>query len=178
MKRYCTTDLNDGRNSLGIYETLSFIQEGASRHDLETLSDRTAWQYQGLRAFIESAARHAGEILPLVRGLRAKLLENARRYEAGDVVHMDMDYARDPAQPTLTLKAFERPAPAAGAGSGAPRALGTLKADKKAGEALTAVDIVPAAPSAKAGGVRIVEQVVKNWFPLVESRVAVVRPLG
>ncbi len=28
MKRYSTTDLNDGRNSLGIFETLSFIQEG------------------------------------------------------------------------------------------------------------------------------------------------------
>ena len=49
MKRYSTTDLNDGRNSLGIFETLSFIQEGASRHDLETLKGRTAWQYRGLQ---------------------------------------------------------------------------------------------------------------------------------
>ncbi|MBM3294669.1 MAG: DUF2817 domain-containing protein [Candidatus Aminicenantes bacterium] len=172
MKRYSTTDLNDGRNSLGIYETLSFIQEGASRHDVATLADRTAWQYEGLRAFVESAARHSGEILPLVRGLRAKLLENAGRYEAGDVVHLDMDYARDPSQPTLTLKAFERTRPAAAAG---PRPLGTLKTDKKAGETLTAADIVPAAP---AGAARVVEQVVKNWFPLVESRLAVARPLG
>jgi len=172
MKRYSTTDLNDGRNSLGIYETLSFIQEGASRHDIETLADRTAWQYEGIRAFVESAARHAGEILPLVRGLRAKLVENAGRYEAGDVVHLDMDYARDPSQPTLTLKAFERTRPAAAPG---PRPLGKLRTDKKAGETLTAADIVPAAP---AGAGRVVEQVVKNWFPLVESRLSIARPLG
>jgi len=58
MKRFSTTDLNDGRNSLGIFETLSFIQEGASRHDLETLRERTHWQYSGLRAFLESVAGH------------------------------------------------------------------------------------------------------------------------
>lgn len=29
MTRYSTADINDGRNSLGIYETLSFIQEGS-----------------------------------------------------------------------------------------------------------------------------------------------------
>ena len=46
MKRFSTTDLNDGRNSLGIFETLSFIQEGASRHDLETLRERTTLAVQ------------------------------------------------------------------------------------------------------------------------------------
>ena len=59
MKRFSTTDLNDGRNSLGIFETLSFIQEGASRHDLDTLKARTTWQYNGLLAFLESVAAHA-----------------------------------------------------------------------------------------------------------------------
>jgi len=110
------------------------------------LAYRTGWQYQGIRAFTESAARHAAEILLLVRGLRAKFLENARSFDERDVVHLDMDYARDPAQPTLTIKTFQRPAPAAGAGSGAPRVLGTLRR-KKAGDALTAVDIIPAAPA-------------------------------
>jgi len=78
MKRYSTTDLNDGRNSLGIYETLSFIQEGASRHDLETLKERTNWQYYGIRYFAESVAEHAEEIISLVNGLRKKLLEEQR----------------------------------------------------------------------------------------------------
>jgi len=68
--RYSTADLNDGRNSLGIYETLSFIQEGASRHDLETLEARTNWQYQGIRALAEIVADRPGEIISLVRGLR------------------------------------------------------------------------------------------------------------
>ena len=70
MKRYSTTDLNDGRNSLGIFETLSFIQEGASRHDIPTLGERTDRQYWGLRGLCEAAAGHAAEVLALVNGLR------------------------------------------------------------------------------------------------------------
>jgi len=78
MKRYSTTDLNDGRNSMGIYETLSFIQEGASRHDIETLKERTRWQYSGIRSFAESIARHGEKINSMVRGFRENLLEKAK----------------------------------------------------------------------------------------------------
>jgi len=166
MKRYSTTDLNDGRNSLGIFESLSFIQEGASRHDLETLQARTGWQYDGLRALLESAAGHAPEILKLVRGGRARLLERAAARAAGDPVHMRMTYVRDPGQPQLLLKKFE-------AVDSPVR--GTLKVDKKAGETLTAADIAPVPGPRDA---KVVDETVKNWFPNVEPTLSVPRPRG
>lgn len=165
--RYSTTDLNDGRNSLGIYETLSFIQEGASRHDLETLEARTRWQYYGLRFFMESAADHGVEIVKIVRDLRGKLLERGRACAADDLVHLRMDYARDPKNPTLTLQKYEAPA--------GPAILGILKVDKKAGDALTAQDVTPAR---QIPGPKVVTEVIKNWFPEVTPTVRVVRPIG
>ena len=166
MKRYSTTDLNDGRNSLGIFETLSFIQEGASRHDPETLKDRTTWQYHGLRAFLEAVAGRAPEVLKLVGDHRARLLERAKAPAVGDLVYLRMKYARDPGQPELVLKRFERTA---------SPIRGVLRVDKKAGETISAGDIVPHAgpPTLK-----VVDDVVKNWFPEVESTLAVPRPRG
>jgi hypothetical protein len=167
MKRYSTTDLNDGRNSLGIFETLSFIQEGASRHDIATLQERTNRQYFGLRALCESAAGHGGEILALVGGRRRDLAARAGAPADTDLVHLRMAYTRDAGNPTLALKQFEDIAP--------PGIIGTLKADKKAGDAVRSSELEPP-PSAKAPGVKTV--VVKNWFPHVEPRLSVTRPLG
>jgi len=144
LMRYSTTDLNDGRNSLGIYETLSFIQECASRHDLETLKERTAWQYSGMRALIGAVTANGREVLSLVRERRADLLRRARKPAADQVVHLKMEYVRDLKQPELTIKRFER---------------GT------AGESA-------------AQELRVVTEVVKNWLPLVESRLSVARPAG
>jgi hypothetical protein len=166
MKRFSTTDLNDGRNSLGIFETLSFIQEGASRHDLDTLEARTAWQYQGLRAFLESVAGHAPEVLKMVRGDRARLLERAAAKNAADPVHLRMKFARDPKEPQLLLKKF---------GTVESPIRGILKVDKKAGDTLLAADIAPYPGSRD---VKIVDEVVKNWFPNVEPTLSVPRPRG
>jgi hypothetical protein len=167
MKRYSTTDLNDGRNSLGIFGTLSFIQEAASRHDLETLRDRTRWQYQGLRAFLESVAGHAPEILRMVRYDRTGLLERTKPGpDETSVVHLRMKFARDPKEPQLLLKKFEQTESAV---------RGILKVDKKAGETLSSGDI---APYPLPSNVRVVDDVVKHWFPNVESTLAVTRPRG
>lgn len=166
MKRYSTTDLNDGRNSLGIFETLSFIQEGASRHDLETLKERTTWQYHGLRAFLEAVAGHGPEVLKLVGEHRSRLLERAKAPAAGDVVHLRMKYARDPGQPELLLKRFER---------ALSPIRGVLRVDKKAGEMITMADI---APHGGPPTLKMVEEVVKNWFPEVEPTLSVPRPRG
>ncbi len=166
MKRFSTTDVNDGRNSLGIFETLSFIQEGASRHDLETLRDRTGWQHHGLRAFLGSVAGHAADVLELVNGHRGRLLERAGARAENDGVHLRMAFARDPDEPQLLLKKFER---------AEPPIRGIIKVDKKAGETLTAADI---APYPEPRDVKAVEETVKNWFPNVESKLAVARPRG
>jgi hypothetical protein len=166
MKRFSTTDLNDGRNGPGIFETLSFIQEGASRHDLETLRERTDWQYNGLRAFLESVAGHAPEIQKMVNGYRARLLERAEARSVDDVVHMRMEYVRDPSVPELLLKQFDEKA--------AP-VVGVLRADKKAGETVTEADL---APNPKSFGALVVDEVVKNWFPIVKPTLSVSRPAG
>jgi hypothetical protein len=164
--RYSTTDLNDGRNSLGIYETLSFIQEGASRHDLETLAARTGWQYAGLRSFMEAAAGHGTEIVKIVRNLRARLRDRGKAAGAEDEIHLRMDYARDAKNPTLVLQEYA---------AAEPPIMGVLKVDKKAGETLTARDI---ARYPQPSGTKVVTVTVKNWFPLVEPKVSMPRALG
>jgi len=161
MKRYSTTDINDGRNSLGIYQTLSFIQECASRHDLPTLAARTRWQYAGLRSFLESVVLHAAEVKALAKEARRALLASARQH-----VYLKMDYARDPKQAELTLKKFE---------NADSTILGVLKADKKAGEAVSEGDLAEYSWPDK---VKVVSEVVKNWFPRVEGRLGLYRPLG
>ncbi len=118
LTRPSTTDLNDGRNSLGIYETISFIQEGASRHDIPTLQDRTADQYLGIKALVQSTARNAAQVLQIVKSARAALLARAQAPAPNDLVYLRMVYARDPKQPEIVLEAFDRPA--GGAAAAAP----------------------------------------------------------
>lgn len=166
MKRYSTTDLNDGRNSLGIYETLSFIQEGASRHKIETLRERTRWQYFGIRFFAESIARHGMEINSLVRSLRENLLGKAKVFSDDDLVHLRMMYARDEKQPTLIIKKFDR--------AESP-IRGILKVDKKEGEPLFRGDFAPYPYPSR---YKVSKEVVKNWFPNVKPVISVPRPLG
>ena len=165
MTRYSTADLNDGRNSLGIYETLSFIQEGASRHDVATLQERTNWQYFGIRFLVEAIAERGEEVLKMVNESRAALLEKAGLYSDEDQVYIKMDYARDEKNPTLTLQRFENLD---------PQVRGILKVDKKAGELLLASDITPAPRTRQ----KVTTEVVKNWFPRVVPKLSVPRPLG
>ena len=147
LMRPSTTDLNDGRNSPGIYDTLSFIQECSSRHDVPTLQERTRWQYAGIRGLIEAVAEDSRQVRTLVRDRRAELLRKAAKPASDNVVHLKMAYVRDPKQPELQLKSFAR--------------------QGRAG-----------APADAAQPPQVVEQVVKNWFPIVESRLTVSRPLG
>ncbi|MBN2198394.1 MAG: DUF2817 domain-containing protein [Candidatus Aminicenantes bacterium] len=166
MLRYSTVEINDGRNSLGIYQTLSFIMECASRRDLQTLRERTSWQSLGLKYWAEAVVKNGDDILTPVNRLRREDLDRAGVYGEDDPIHLRMEYARDPAITKVVRKKFETP-PAQ------PR--GILKVDKKAGDALTAADLEPYRFSA---GQRVLEEVVENWFPLVESRLTVPRPLG
>jgi len=157
MKRYSTTDLNDGRNSLGIFETLSFIQEGASRHDLETLKARTTWQYNGLRAFLESVAGHAPEVLKMVQDHRARLLERAASPAGSDPVHMRMAFAprsRPARAPPEAVRKGERGEPA-----GRPASSGSTRRPGRPSRRPTSC------PRRKPSGAKVVDQVVKHWFP-------------
>jgi len=166
MKRYSTTDLNDGRGSFGIYQTLSFMQEGASRHDIPTLRERTRWQYLGIRALMESIAAHADEALSLVRQRRQELAQQAQTYSDQNLVYLTMEYVRDPGNPTLTMQQFDR--------AESPYR-GILKVDKKAGEPVGGADLAPYPYPEQS---KVATVVVKNWFPNVEPRLSVTRPLG
>lgn len=166
MKRYSTTDLNDGRNSLGVYETFSFIQECASRHDIQTLRERTNWQYCGIRFFAESIVRHGSELVTTVHSLRENLLERSKAYSNDDWVHLRMEFVRDDKEPALTVKKFEP--------IDSP-IRGILKVDKKAGDTLSADDIAPYSYPTQ---VKVIEEVVSNWFPKVSPILSAVRPLG
>ncbi|MBN2245352.1 MAG: DUF2817 domain-containing protein [Candidatus Aminicenantes bacterium] len=166
MMRYSTSDINDGRNAPGIYETLSFIQEGASRHDLETLQERTEWQYYGMRYFSKSIASHSQEINDLVRGLRNEVLIKAGDYAESDLVHLRMRYARDENQPTLTYKKFD---------TSIQEIWGIMRVDKKAGDPVYRKDIASPPMSIREGAI---EETETNWFPLVEPFISVPRPLG
>jgi hypothetical protein len=166
MTRYSTTDINDGRNSLGIYETLSFIQEGASRHDLGTLEQRTRWQYLGFRSFIEAVADHGEDIVAMVTDLRTQLFQRGELNPEGDSVHLRMMYVRDKSTPTLTIRIFER--------TESP-ILGILKADKKAGEVVTRTDLDPYPYPPRS---EVQTRVIKNWFPGVAPTASVSLPSG
>jgi len=166
MKRYSTTDLNDGRNGPGIYESLAFIQEGASRYDIATVEERTRWQYAGIRAFTSSVAAHAEEVLKTVANARGRLLERAAARTDSDPVHLRMEYVRDPMVPELVIRQF---APAES------EVVGVLKKDKKAGDEVFEADLAPADAPA---GRKVVTEVIKHWFPNVAPTLSVPRPIG
>jgi hypothetical protein len=162
--RLSTTDVNDGRNSFGIFNTFSFIQEISGDGSIEQYRDRSRWAFTGLTAFLRAVYDHAGEIKAIVSQSRAELLDRARAVDPGDRVHLRTIYARDPEQPVLKRKDY----------AAEDKAVVAYAArDVKAGEPLTRQDLARyrRAP-------RVVEKEIRNWFPRVESLVTCVRPLG
>jgi hypothetical protein len=73
--RHSTFDINDGRQSFGIQNTLSFIQEGMNGTDMfvENLRRRAEGQMTGMRAMLEFAYNHKTEICTLVAAERNRL---------------------------------------------------------------------------------------------------------
>ncbi len=74
--RHSTYDINDGRQSLGIQNTLSFIQEGMNGDDMfaENLENRAKGQMNGMLAILEFVYDHKNEINKLVKTEREKLI--------------------------------------------------------------------------------------------------------
>ncbi len=166
IKRYSTSDMNDTRNSLGIYQTLSFIQEGASRHDLATLEDRTHWAFTCLKAISEVVAAHDLQIINMVSDLRKNLLSTAKIDTENAKIHLKMEYARDEYQSVLTIKEFKHTD---------TLVTGIMKVNRREGETLLSSDIAPYSyPSDQ----KVVTSVIHNWFPRVIPKLSIIRPLG
>jgi hypothetical protein len=166
LMRYSTSDINDCRNSLGMHQTFSFIQEGASRHDLETLQERTRWQYRSLCAFMETVTGQSAKILEIIRGLRENLSVASRTYSETEIIHLRMEYERDDANPTLTIKEFKETD---------SLVTGVMTIARNSGDLLLESDVAPYPYSAKQ---TVVTNVVRNWFPRVVPKLSVHRPLG
>ena len=74
--RHSTFDINDGRQSLGIQNTFSFIQEGKNGEDdlIENLKHRAEGQVTGMRGLLEYAFQHKEKIKELVAAERKRLI--------------------------------------------------------------------------------------------------------
>ncbi len=89
--RYSTTAINDARNGMGIYNTLSFILEGKKYcSDLDNIEQRTEKQLIALQGFLRLVDEHSDEIYTIIANARQKILHPS----ANDVniAHLQMDY--------------------------------------------------------------------------------------
>lgn len=103
--RHSTTAVNDGRQSMGIFNTLSFIIEGKRYGDLLTnIKRRTAGQVSAITAFLRTTANHAFEIKAIVRQARKQLLEEP---VVSSLSHIQMDYFPEPEGKKLTFPVFD-----------------------------------------------------------------------
>ncbi len=98
--RYSTTALNDGRNSMGIYNTLSYLIEGRNGMTVEDgIRERTRQQLETMKAFLGFLSENAGEVKRLVEAERDSLTGKSVTPE----VALVMDYVKDPARPSVTV---------------------------------------------------------------------------
>ena len=104
--RHSTTNINDGRQSMGIYNTFSFIFEGKRFNDLITIIERrTDGQAAAMQAFLETMGGHREEIINITNAARQDLLESPVPGEPP--VQLSMDYFADPDHPTLNFPVFD-----------------------------------------------------------------------
>jgi hypothetical protein len=103
--RYSTTAINDGRQSLGIYNTFSFILEGKKYNDLLTnIQRRVAGQVTAMVAFLETIGENANLVLEITRQSREALLseENLGKSRA----YIQMDYYPDSTNYAILFPVF------------------------------------------------------------------------
>jgi hypothetical protein len=97
--RHSTTALNDGRNSTGIYNTLSFLIEGKNGLTVsENIRERARQQLETMKAFLAYFAEHRDAVRTMVEEERRALAE-----APAPEVHLVMDYVKDPSHPTVAV---------------------------------------------------------------------------
>ncbi len=102
--RHSTFDINDGRQSLGIQNTFSFIQEGLNGKDVfvDNIKHRAEGQMTGMRGLLEFAYNHKDEIKKLVADGREKLINN----EVSNKVAIQLDHFADGSKLELPLLSY------------------------------------------------------------------------
>ncbi len=103
--RHSTLNINDGRQSMGIYGTLSFIVEGTQYADITAdLRRRAQSQCATVLAFLETIAEHRQKIIDLVHTTRKEISADPTMQAAAAQprqAYIRMDYAPDPERPLL-----------------------------------------------------------------------------
>lgn len=102
--RHSTFDINDGRQSLGIQNTFSFIQEGLNGKDVfvDNIKHRSEGQMTGMLALLEFAYNHKDEIKNLVKDGRKNLVEN----KVSEQVAIQLDHFSDGSKLDLPLLSY------------------------------------------------------------------------
>lgn len=102
--RHSTFDINDGRQSLGIQNTFSFIQEGLNGKDifLDNIEHRAKGQMTGMLGLLEFAYNHRDEIKNLISDARKKLIEN----KVSETVSIQLDHFSDGSKLELPLLSY------------------------------------------------------------------------
>jgi hypothetical protein len=102
--RHSTFDINDGRQSLGIQNTFSFIQEGLNGKDVfvDNIKHRAEGQMTGMLGLLEFAYNHKDEIKKLVSEGRKNLIEN----KVSDKVAIQLDHFSDGSKLELPLLSY------------------------------------------------------------------------
>lgn len=104
--RHSTTNINDGRQSFGIYNNLSFLIEGKRFADpRQNIEHRTKGQIVALFAFLETISNNHSKIIELVDKAQQKLLQ--KNSGANHFSHIQMDYFPDSLIPTLRFPIFD-----------------------------------------------------------------------
>jgi hypothetical protein len=91
--RKSTFDINDGRQSFGIQNTFSFIQEGKNGEDnlAENIKQRAEGQLTGMLGLLEFSYNNADKIIKIVAGEREKLIHG----HANTTISIQSDHVKD-----------------------------------------------------------------------------------
>ncbi len=102
--RHSTFDINDGRQSLGIQNTFSFIQEGMNGTDsfLENLRHRAEGQMAGMRGLLEYAYVNHDTIKGLVKAEREKLICGTTNPQ----ISIQSEHVSDGRKPVIPLYSY------------------------------------------------------------------------
>ncbi len=102
--RYSTTAINDGRQSLGIFQTISYILEGIQYSDeLNQIEYRTRGQLAAITALLQSVAEFRPEILKLVSTARQEVVSGQG---LPDRIFLQMEYYPDSTQSQVEFPVF------------------------------------------------------------------------
>ena len=102
--RKSTFDINDGRQSLGIQNTFSFIQEGLNGEDgfIDNIKRRAVGQMTGMLGLLKFSYDNKDEIKQIIKSEREKLING----EVSNKVAIQLDHFPDGSKLALPLLSY------------------------------------------------------------------------